>query len=120
MIDREVRPHPPAILAGVVVASEDVFLAERQALAVGPPDIAQQADDGWKWQGARRGVDDTIAHLHILRLSLQDHDDRPPDVAEVERLVGMIKHQYLDAVDAVGATLSAYIGFHRSIGERKV
>src|SRR5919106_5140709 len=107
MIDREVWPHPSTVLAGVIVAAEDVFLAERQAFAIGTPDIAQQADDSWQWQGPRRGMDDAIAHLHILRLPLQDHDNCALHVTEVERLIGMVEHQDLDTVDAIHATLGA-------------
>jgi hypothetical protein len=123
MVDREVWPYASTILAGVIVTPEDIFLAERQALAVGTPDIAQQANDSWQWEIPRRRADDAIAHLHILCFSLQDHNDRPLDVAEVERLVGMVQHQYLDAIDTIRTALSAYLGFHtvdaraRSLGQ---
>jgi hypothetical protein len=75
-----------AILAGVVISPEDLFLGELHPGAR-PPDQVDQLYHRGAQESSGRGVDDPSAVLQNVGLAHHDQGDSPLDVADVQRFV---------------------------------
>ena len=82
VVQRQVARAHAAVLAGIIVADEDLFAAQAGAW-VGPPDQVLQADDRGAVYRQRGRVDDLVVKLQNLGLSAQHQNESAPDVAHV-------------------------------------
>jgi len=82
----------PTVLAGVVVAQEDVAAGEAGHRARAPH-LVQQLDDGRARDPPRDGADLGPIGLQGLRLAPEDEHYRPAQVAEVEGFVVLVQDQ---------------------------
>jgi hypothetical protein len=75
-----------AILAGVVISPEDLFLGELHPGARPPDHVAQLYHRRAQKRGGRR-ADDPTAVLQDLGLAHHDQSDSPLDIANIQRFV---------------------------------
>jgi len=79
-----------ALLAGVVISPEDLFLSELHPRAR-PPDHIDQLYHRGAQKGGGRGTDDPPAVLQNVGLTDHDQGHGPLDVADVQRFVVQVK-----------------------------
>src|SRR4051812_1718013 len=100
MVERQVGGLRSAVLAGVLVADEDLAPAEPDARSrsLDPmlkPDDARRPEDG------RGRSDVVVVVLDDLGLLCEDEAEGAPDVAHVQRLVIGIQQQYCAIHDSL-------------------
>ena len=93
MVEGEIAGMHAAILAGVIIAQEDFAPRQlgawmRAADHVGQPDHRRGMDV------VHRGVNDRVVQLQHFRLPVKHKDQRPPDIAHVERFVILVQDQH--------------------------
>src|SRR5512143_2968623 len=92
MIERQVVPALSAVLAGVVVALEDL-LARQLHHGARPLHVVREADHRRRGEGKALARDDVAVLLDDGRFLLGEQHDSAPDVADVQRLIVEIEHQ---------------------------
>src|SRR5512143_2602335 len=98
MIERQVVPALSAVLAGVVVALEDL-LARQLHHGARPLHVVREADDGGRGEGEALAGDDVAVLLDDGRLLLGEQHDSAPDVADVQRLIVEVEDQHIGIDD---------------------
>src|SRR5215213_5604274 len=91
VVDGQVVTLPPAILAGVSVADEDLTPRKLDPRPR-PVDQIDHADHRGRRKGACGGLYDPAVGLQDLRLAVEDEQDCPADVADVQRFVVLIEY----------------------------
>src|SRR3954452_11907933 len=92
VVKREVARTPAAVLAGVIVANEDL-LARQLHLRSGALDHVDEADDGGRRKLAGRAAQREIVLLEYLGLAINDQHNRPADIAYVQGFVVLIQNE---------------------------
>ena len=87
-------PAAAAVLAGVAVAAEDVLLVEGDPLEEGLADVHGEPDHRRQGKAAGRRPDDPRRGLDALGFPRQQERDGAPGVGEMQRLVGIVEHEY--------------------------
>jgi hypothetical protein len=81
------------VLAGETVPIEDL-LAREAHLRSRPLDHVDETNDGRETENVSGAVEDIFAVFQDLGLAAVHQDERPSGVADVERLVVLVKNQY--------------------------
>src|SRR5215213_5639353 len=92
VVDSQIVALPPAILAGVAIADED-FTPRELHPRPRPVDQIDHADHRGRGKDARRRLHDPAVGLQHFRLAVEDEQDRPTDVADVQWFVVLIEYQ---------------------------
>lgn len=92
MIDRKVMRANAAILAGVMIADEDLAAREFYP-GSGTPDEVPQTDDRGSGVHVARSCDAGHVLLEDIGLPTDDQNERTPDIANVERFVVLVQDQ---------------------------
>lgn len=87
MIERQIITRTAAILAGVTIASKHVASRERNFF-VGQANVVPQSNHG-RERYVR--IDESPVVFDLFGFSLNDQDDRPLPIRNVERFVGRVK-----------------------------
>ena len=93
VIDCHIPGRRTAVLAGVVITGEDLVAGHLSA-RYRTLDHVDEPDHVGPFENVGDRVDVLPAVLHRLRLALADELHRPANVADVQRLVVLIEHQY--------------------------
>jgi hypothetical protein len=91
VIDGQALGSPPAVLAAVAIATQNLSLAETNPRAR-TMDHVDEADDRGTLVGARDCADDAPAILQHHSLAGQNQIDGPPRITDVERFVIPVEH----------------------------
>src|SRR5439155_10989336 len=92
VVERQIMRLPPAVLAGVAVAGEDLAPAQLDPRP-GPADLVLEPDDGRRVVLGPRGPDDLVVVLDDLGLLAEHEPERPRQVADVQRLVVLVQDE---------------------------
>ena len=92
VIEGEVVTTAAAVLAGVIVPGEH-FLARHLHDRSGPLHVVDETDDGGRLERQPLAGDEVAVLLDHTGLLLGEENDRPADVAHVERLEVQIEHK---------------------------
>src|SRR5215213_5736272 len=91
VVDGQVVTLPPTVLAGVAVTDKDLTPRELHARPR-PVDQINHADHRRRRKRARGRLHDPAVGLENLRLAIEDEQDRPAHVADVQRFVVLIEY----------------------------
>src|SRR2546427_1669267 len=94
VIDGEPIAPPAAVLASVVIPSQDVLLVEGDPLDEGLPDVDGEANDGRQREAVGGRSDHARRRLDTLGFATEEEGDGPAGVGEVERLEAAGEHPY--------------------------
>jgi hypothetical protein len=83
-----------AILAGILVPNQDIFLGGRFFPHPGNLDVVEQADDRWDADFTRRSMKIVRSCLLTHGHTLQDQHNGPPGHTDVDRFIGCVQDKY--------------------------
>src|SRR5690606_30268025 len=92
VVDRQVVRAPAAILAGEVVANKD-FAAGQLDLCSWRANQIDQTNYRWIGEGGGGCNDHRLMRFEHFSFAAYDEHNRPPAVADVQRLVVLIQYQ---------------------------
>src|SRR5690554_2192052 len=109
MVNGEVVAADAAVLAGVMVADKDLAAGELHAWPGATDEVGQPDDGGGGIDVAGRGDADE-ALFKNLGLPTEDEQEGPSNIADVERLIVLIEHQYgvIHPADPLGSGLPRF------------
>ena len=85
------RKHSPAVLAGVVIAQQDVLAREALSLKRNV-DVFDEPDDGWQQHREPRRVEPSRRTLFGMRHTFEDQHHGSARSADVDRLKGCVEN----------------------------